>query len=152
MSNAEAGPSHIPASQNGRVQPDSASAALLRPLLSTHFYSIEYPGYVQPTSIPLALERLGGRATVETVFKKTGNKLEMNLRPGNSFAHPIPGEVVSTSNILLKVVKRRRKKRNADDKGAPVGEYIIEAMGVIPKTARFRSEYSFSGNCLVLVA
>lgn len=81
---------------------------------------------------------------METAFKRTGNKsgsvLELSLSPGNPFAHPIPGEIVSTSNIVLKVVKRRRKKRDGESADAPVGDYTVEALGVVPKTARFRSE------------
>ncbi|GJE84727.1 RNA polymerase III transcription factor IIIC subunit-domain-containing protein [Phanerochaete sordida] len=145
MQNATAGPSTAidPALQveSDRTNTD-ADAAPLRPLHNAHFYSVEYPGYVQPTSVPLAVERLGGQASLEAAFKRTGNKsgsiLELNLRPGNHFAHPIPGDVVPTNNIVLKVVKRRRKQRD----GAPVsvpGEYTVQAVGVVPKTARFRS-------------
>lgn len=118
------------------------SEAPERPLPSTPFYSIEYPGYVKPESVPLAVSNLGGPSRLETAFKRTAAKnealLELNLRPGNPFAHPIPGDIVGTSNILLKVV--RRKRRNPE--GEYIGEFTAEAMGIIPKTARFRSESS----------
>ncbi len=140
MQNAEAGPSTAIPQQSTQTAPSVLSAPL-KPLPSTHFYSIEYPGYVQPTSVSLALERLGGQSSVDSAFKRTGGKtasvIELNLRPGNPFSHPIPGEVVATNNVLLKVVKRRRKQKD----GQPsVGEYTVEAVGVIPKTTRFRSE------------
>ncbi|EKM59615.1 uncharacterized protein PHACADRAFT_205839 [Phanerochaete carnosa HHB-10118-sp] len=149
MQNAEAGPSTAidpvlrPGSDDSEADADiDADAASLRPLLNTLFYSVEYPGYVKPTSVPLAVERLGGQANLEAAFKRTGNKsgsiLELNLRPGNHFAHPIPGDVVPTNNILLKVVKRRRKQKNAAV-GDVTGDYTVQAAGVIPKTARFRS-------------
>ncbi|KAG2152028.1 RNA polymerase III transcription factor IIIC subunit-domain-containing protein [Suillus cothurnatus] len=121
------------------------SEAPERPLLSTPFYSIEYPGYVKPESVPLAVSNLGGPSRLETAFKRTAAKneafLELNLRPGNPFAHPIPGDIVSTNNILLKVV--RRKRRHPD--GECVGEFTAEVVGIIPKTARFRSmaDYQF---------
>ncbi|KAG5643766.1 hypothetical protein DXG03_009645 [Asterophora parasitica] len=108
------------------------------------FYSIEYPGYVQPTSVPLAVSNLGGQATLDSAFKRAASKtetlIELKLRPGQPFAHPVPGDVVATNNILLKVVRKRRKKRSdgEHDDGA-IGEYTTEAIGVIPKTARFRS-------------
>jgi general transcription factor 3C polypeptide 5 (transcription factor C subunit 1) len=123
-----------------------ADSAPLQPLPSTHFYSIEYPGYVKPTSVPLALEALGGQDNVASAFKKTRNKntslLELNLRPGNVFAHPIPGEIVPTNNLVLKVVKRCRKRKDGTVvlEGNAIGEYIVQTMGVISKTARFRSE------------
>ncbi|KAH9918126.1 RNA polymerase III transcription factor IIIC subunit-domain-containing protein [Fomitopsis serialis] len=129
-----AGPSALQADPLGDAAPE-------RDLPSAHFYSVEYPGYVKPTSVSLAVERLGGQLRVENAFKRASSKteslLELSLRPGNPFAHPVPGDVVSTSNILLKVVKRKRKRGAATD--GTVGEYTVEALGMIPKTARFRS-------------
>lgn len=115
------------------------------PLPATTFYSVEYPGYVKPTSVPQAIINLGGPLSLDTAFKRTALKtetlVELNLRPGNPFAHPIPGDVVSTNNILLKVVKRKRRKLGGrDDTEAILGDYTTEAVGVIPKTVRFRSE------------
>ncbi|KZT74547.1 hypothetical protein DAEQUDRAFT_720727 [Daedalea quercina L-15889] len=114
-----------------------------RPLPSAHFYSVEYPGYVRLGSVALAIERLGGQQKVENAFKrapsKTESLLELSLRTGNPFAHPITGDVVSTSNILLKVVKRKWKRRGGAAADATIGEYTVEALGMIPKTARFRS-------------
>jgi general transcription factor 3C polypeptide 5 (transcription factor C subunit 1) len=110
-------------------------------LPTTPFYSIEYPGYVQPSSVPLAIRTLGGLSSLETAFKRNATKtetlLELNLRAGNPFAHPVPGDVVASNNILLKVVKRKRRKLGGEGE---IGEYTAEAVGVIPKTARFRSE------------
>jgi general transcription factor 3C polypeptide 5 (transcription factor C subunit 1) len=124
---------------------ESEDSAPEHPLPSTAFYSVEYPGYVKPTSVPLAVRNLGGQACLDTVFKRTASKtetlVELKLRPDNPFTHPVPGDVVSTSNILLKVVKRRKKR--LDGNGAvedeTIGEYTAEAVGVIPKTVRFRS-------------
>lgn len=119
-----------------------------RPLPSAHFYSVECPGYVKLSSVPIAVERLGGQQRVENAFKRTSTSkteslLELSLRPGNPFAHPIAGDVVSTSNILLKVVKRKRKRTEGQGQagGGVVGDYTVEALGMIPKTARFRSTY-----------
>jgi len=110
-------------------------------------YSVEYPGYVRPTSVPEATRTLGGQQALERAFRKSSKPdtfLELRYRPDNPFAHPIAGEVVQTNSILLKVVKRRRKRvegDSADGQGAsPVGEYTIEPVGLIPGTARFRGE------------
>ena len=68
--------------------------------------------------------------------------MELNLRPDNPFSHPLPGDLVPTNNILLKVVKRKLK-RSPDDDGSQnemIGEYTATAVGVIPRTARFRGE------------
>ncbi len=147
MQNAEAGPSNGSTTQaQPRTTPEPEPAPL-RPLPATHFYSVEYPGYVKQASVPLALERLGGLANIEAAFKRGGNKsenvLELNMRPDNPFTHLIPGEVIPANNILLKVVKRRRKKDLSSSGGEVTGEYTIEAVGVIAKSARFRSKFGF---------
>ena len=103
---------------------------------------------MRTTSAPLAIDRLGGQDAIDSAFRRATGRdrveslLELRLRPDNPYAHPIPGEVVPTSNIVLKVVKRKRKRRDADPAYAdgPIGEYTVEAVGVVPKTARFRSE------------
>jgi len=119
----------------------SNTTAPERPLPSTSFYSIEYPGYVQPKAVPQAIRTLGGHLAVDNAFKRSGAKLdrclELNFRPENPFSHPVPGEIVQTSNVVLKVVQRRRKIPAGYDSG-PIGEYTVEAVGLIPKTARFR--------------
>jgi general transcription factor 3C polypeptide 5 (transcription factor C subunit 1) len=115
-----------------------------RPLPPTPYFSVEYPGYVRPTSIPLAINNLGGQSSIDNAFKRTATKtdalLELSLRPGNPFAHPVPGDVVGTSNVLLKVVKRKRRRVEGQAEGVVVGEYTAEAVGVISKTVRFRSK------------
>lgn len=150
MERPEAGPSQPAVGSS--LKPGSAvassppTAAPERPLPNAHFYSVEYPGYVRPTSVPLAIERLGGERTIESAFRRASGRdkveslLELRLRPGNPYAHPVPGEIVPTSNIVLKVVKRRRKRKDGDAPGEGAGgEYTVEAVGVVPKTARFRS-------------
>jgi general transcription factor 3C polypeptide 5 (transcription factor C subunit 1) len=113
------------------------------PLPQTPFYSVEYPGYISPTSIPYAIQSLGGQSTLDNAFKRNASKseclLELNLRLCNPFAHPVPGDVLSTNNILMKVV--RRKMRTVTGLPEKEGEYTAEVMGVIPKTARFRSKW-----------
>jgi general transcription factor 3C polypeptide 5 (transcription factor C subunit 1) len=114
-------------------------------------YSVEYPGYVQPTSVPEAVRRLGGQQALEKAFRKSSKPdsfLELRYRPENPFAHPIAGEVVQTNSILLKVVKRRKKRvteTTTDAQDAdPTGEYTVEPVGLIPGTARFRGELTGS--------
>ncbi|KAJ7086691.1 RNA polymerase III transcription factor IIIC subunit-domain-containing protein [Mycena epipterygia] len=125
----------------------SSSAAVIpapeRPIPATPFYSIEYPGYVRTTSVPIAVQKLGGQAALDSAFKRSAAKteatLELRLRPGNPFAHPVPGDVVPTNNLVLKVVKRKRKNRIDSDDGALQGEYTAEIVGSTLKTVRFRS-------------
>jgi general transcription factor 3C polypeptide 5 (transcription factor C subunit 1) len=114
-------------------------------LSTTHFYSIEYPGYVRSESVSKAVHSLGGQSSIDRAFRRSAPKedslFELNLRPDNPFSHPLPGDLVPTNNVLLRVVKRKRKNPFDDDDGSQiVGEYTAVAVGVIPKTARFRSE------------
>ncbi|KAI0637731.1 RNA polymerase III transcription factor IIIC subunit-domain-containing protein [Trametes polyzona] len=155
MENTEAGPSRPFAEPsttyvNADSRPPSEPAPE-RPLPNNHYYSVEYPGYVRTASVPTAVERLGGPNAIDSAFRRASGRdkveslLELRLRPGNPYAHPVPGEIVPTSNIVLKVVKRKRKIKEgeAGPIDGAVGEYTVEAVGVIPKTARFRSMADF---------
>ncbi|KAI0751283.1 RNA polymerase III transcription factor IIIC subunit-domain-containing protein [Daedaleopsis nitida] len=141
-----AGPSSIPANAEASTTPASAPE---QPLPGTHYYSVEYPGFVHPTSLQLAVERLGGQHALENAFHRpTGRDrveslLELRLRPGNAYAHPVPAEIVPTSNIVLMIVKRKRRRVEGQAEDGAIGEYTVEAVGSVPKTARFRSMADF---------
>lgn len=122
--------------------------ALEKPLPQIHYYSVEYPGYVGSASVPIAVERLGGQARIDNVFRRNtpraGVLLELSFRPHSLFSHPIPADVVSTNNIVLKITKRRKKGSKQTGSSSP-GEYKAEVVGVLSKTVRFRSAYFFPG-------
>lgn len=131
-------------------QLDMPSApAAERALPSLNLCSIEFPGYVSPasTSIKSAISHLGGQKNLDRAFKrntsKTDSLLELSWRPDDPFAHKVTGDVVHTTNILLKVTKRRRKRRCDEGDAGPssepgAGEFTIEALGIINKVGRFR--------------
>jgi len=119
------------------------------PLSQTHYYSIEYPGYVQPAAVSTAIHNLGGQSQINSVFRRNtlGAQvlLELALRPNSMFAHPIPGDAVATNNLVLKVTKRRKKVQSGKTQHWAPGEYKAEIVGVMSKTVRFRStRVSFS--------
>jgi general transcription factor 3C polypeptide 5 (transcription factor C subunit 1) len=160
--NAEASTSQLPAVEEPmevdedepgvqKTPVDRSNEAPERPLPQTQFYSVEYPGYVQDASVPKAVQNLGGQARLDQAFKrmapKTESLIELALHPENPFAHPIPGDVVNTNNLVLKVIKRRRKRREGEPEDALLGEYKAEIVGVAAKTVRFRGE----GGRLVLL-
>ena len=153
------GPSALPAQALNSSHPQPRSTpptAPERPLPAAHFYSVEYPGYVRHASAPLAIEHLGGQHAIETAFRRATGRdrveslLELRLRPDNPYAHPIPGEVVPTSNIVLKVVKRKWKRKDVASGDGAIGEYTVEAVGVVPKTARFRSECAYTKKDIIV--
>jgi general transcription factor 3C polypeptide 5 (transcription factor C subunit 1) len=127
---------------------ESARPAPAHPLPSQHFYSIEYPGYVSPESIPIAMHTMGGQTCIDNVFRRVqrnrgrDNVVDLKLRPDNPFCHPVPGEVTSTNNLLLRVVKKKRRVLGSTGSSfETVGEYTAQIVGIIPKTLRFRSEF-----------
>lgn len=136
MNYPEAGPSN--------TQSSSSKAAPSHPLPSRAFYSVEFPGYVKETSVPQAVKHIGGQETLNRIFNPNATKpdmlLDLNWRPDNPFSHPISGGVIVSHGILLKVVKKRRKRKEGAAEGEqPQGEFTAEAVGIIPRTARFRS-------------
>lgn len=123
----------------------STATAHEKPLPQVVFYSIEYPGYVEECSVPQAIGNLGGQPKVDQVFRRTAQKtdppLELSFHPCNPFSHPIPGDVVPSNSLLLKVVKRKRRVDAAHNDDGVIGEYTADVVGVVSKTARFRSAY-----------
>lgn len=126
----------------------SMQVAHLDTLSTQHFYSIEYPGLVSPDSIPIAIETLGGQSSINNVLGRRkqptdsrDNLLDLNFRPGNPFAHPVPGEAVGTNKLLMKITKRRvnQKSMGLED-GRPIGEYTSTVLGIVPRTVRYRSK------------
>lgn len=122
----------------------TSTSAPERPLPSTQYYSIEYPGYITShAAIPQAITKLGGQKSIDAAFRsrRDASILELHLRgtkESNPFQHPIPGDIVPTNHIILKVVKRRYKVRSEDGVD---GDFVIEPVAVSHKTARFRSQY-----------
>lgn len=109
------------------------------------------------------IDRLGGARELSRllVAKDPNRPIELDLIP-NDFIHPITGEWVTTSNILIKLIKRQRRTRKPKNDRAqsnpktinpgsphsspqdhehhpPTRLYKIEPVGVIPMTVRFRA-------------
>jgi general transcription factor 3C polypeptide 5 (transcription factor C subunit 1) len=117
--------------------------------------SVEYPGYIssdasQSTSscpsLAVALNTLGGinKINQAIISKETVHALELNLdRSGNLFSHPVAAEKVSTGNVIMKVVRRRRKNRK---EGEDEGIWTMTAVGVSETSFRFRGKTLFVMN------
>lgn len=120
----------------------------------TSFVSVEYPGPLRSADAHAnALRAVGGLKAVTYSVNQDqvgpdGVGLELNLRPDEIFSHPITGEAVATNNVLLRVVKRRRKNPRRGPDGTIVqgeeGVYSVEAVGAIRRTFRFRSAWTIS--------
>jgi general transcription factor 3C polypeptide 5 (transcription factor C subunit 1) len=116
---------------------------LAKPVPFEHkfFYSIEYPGYVAPQSVSKAINRLGGPQIVTDTFRR-GLKVDLKLKDNEPYAHPPNGQVVTTQNLVMKVVRRRRKSQGSkgDTETGSCGQFTVQVLGLAQKTLRFRSE------------
>ncbi|KAL2348666.1 hypothetical protein Fmac_002666 [Flemingia macrophylla] len=68
-------------------------------------FLVHYPAY--PSSISRAVDTLGG---IQGILKARGsqpNRLELRFRPEDPYSHPAFGELRPTSNLLLKISKRK---------------------------------------------
>ncbi|KAJ3847681.1 RNA polymerase III transcription factor IIIC subunit-domain-containing protein [Lentinula lateritia] len=140
----EAGPSRSTTTTNDQAQS--------HPLPQTHFYSVEYPGYVQPASVPQAIRNLGGPSSLEMAFRRGASKsetlVELKFQPDDSFVHPVPGEVVANNSIVIRITRRKRKGSvmpglNELGQHELLGDFKAEAVGILHKTVRFRSMVDF---------
>ncbi|KAJ3030025.1 UNVERIFIED_CONTAM: tau 95 subunit of transcription factor TFIIIC [Siphonaria sp. JEL0065] len=115
------------------------------PLRNWQFHCVELPGRITSGSSDVAIEALGGMDAIAKAFSQDLVPLELRMRTNDPFAHPVLGEVIATSNLLLKVSRKRRKKGSG-----PHGEhldsdykYATEIVGIVTKTGRFRALADF---------
>ncbi|KAI8449784.1 RNA polymerase III transcription factor IIIC subunit-domain-containing protein [Phakopsora pachyrhizi] len=114
------------------------------------------------------INRLGGISRLSSQLNERDQNRPVELRLGslkNDFIHPIPGEWVPSSNLLIKIIKRTKRKKtgqvalNGVDDVVGVGEgsssgcvtrkiFKVEPVGVIETTVRFRalSDFQFTPN------
>ncbi|KAG8764121.1 General transcription factor 3C polypeptide 5 [Serendipita sp. 397] len=146
-------------------QKEKSEVAILNPLNRTVFYSIEFPGYVNPGSVQKCVQRLGGLQNISDTFRR-GLKIDLPLKDNDPFAHPAAGQTVATQNLVLRIVKRRRKQQIERDGGddqmqeegssrggnstkQSEGVFTAEIVGISQKTMRFRSEHKDRGFTLL---
>ncbi|RHZ56369.1 hypothetical protein Glove_402g64 [Diversispora epigaea] len=126
---------------------------------SQQLFSVEYPGYVK--NMDKVLQTLGGRKGLKKAVNE--DLMELRFRPGDPFCHPINGDVIPTSNLLLKVSWKRKKIKKrvsqrlveeeeveednqSDEKN--IKDLDFQVIGIISKTCRFRgmADYQFVPN------
>lgn len=116
------------------------------PLEHKYFYSLEYPGYVASTSFAKAVDRLGGPQILADTFRR-GLKVDLKLKDNDPYAHPPNGQVVPTYNLVLKVVKRKRKRQANEGETSSgtetQGQFTAQVVGISQKTLRFRTPIDF---------
>lgn len=100
---------------------------------ASHFLSVEYPGNV--VNEQNAIETLGGIETLTKAVNENQPTLCLNFSPGEWNSHPIYGDRVYSSKLLLRV---RTPKSNTDESAIE-----HEIVGVVPYTYKFRALSDF---------
>ncbi|KAL1203278.1 hypothetical protein V5N11_031873 [Cardamine amara subsp. amara] len=77
-------------------------------LPSKEAFVVHFPGY--PSSIPRAIETLGGIQGISQARESISNKLELRFRPEDPYAHPALGEQRPCNGFLLRISKKDIKK------------------------------------------
>ncbi|KAM6902127.1 general transcription factor 3C polypeptide 5 [Xenentodon cancila] len=96
---------------------------------------VDYPAVVH--SVDRMLETLGGEQTVTKTYADPNRRLELRFRPQDPFCHSACGNRLPSSNILLRVRRRVRKKDPND------AEIQMEMVGIIGTTYKFQGMADF---------
>ncbi|KAI8390287.1 RNA polymerase III transcription factor IIIC subunit-domain-containing protein [Blakeslea trispora] len=107
------------------------------PVGPQRFFCVEFPGHVKRPE--RAIKMIGGQKTLAEAI--TNNSVvELRYRDTNTFAHPIRGDIIPSSKLLVKITRRVKKNKPVEEKEEP---YQLEMLGVINKTLRFRALADF---------
>ncbi|KAK1884206.1 General transcription factor 3C polypeptide 5 [Dissostichus eleginoides] len=101
---------------------------------------VEYPAVV--SSVDRMLETLGGERAVSKTFAHPNRRLELRFRPQDPFCHSLCGNRYPSSNLVLRVRRRVRKKDPKDV------EIHMDILGVIATTYKFQGMADFQ--CLAV--
>ncbi|GBL81083.1 General transcription factor 3C polypeptide 5 [Araneus ventricosus] len=104
--------------------------------------AVEYPGTV--LNVDEMSRTLGGKQQMFKVFKNPSKRLELKFRPSDPFCKCVHGDRFNTTNIVMKVTKRiKRKSRTSELPSEPDIQYKIEFLGVASTTYKFKSLADF---------
>ena len=94
---------------------------------------IEYPGYVE--DVNKMLQTIGGEEAVTQTNDGNPTRLELCYRPEDPYCHPMCGDSFPTSNLLLRVKKKRKKGGTAKKEEV---KYEQEILGIVDTTFRYK--------------
>ncbi|KFM75833.1 General transcription factor 3C polypeptide 5, partial [Stegodyphus mimosarum] len=102
--------------------------------------AVDYPGTV--LNVENMEKTLGGKKEMVSVFKSPPKRLDLKFRPNDPYCKSAHGDLFNTTNILMKVVKRTRKKPKNGISNPDV-QFNIEFLGVASSTYQFKSLADF---------
>ncbi|CAN7072719.1 unnamed protein product [Brassica oleracea var. botrytis] len=114
-------------------------------LPSKEAFVVHFPGY--PSSIPRAIETLGGVQGITEARGLFSNKLELRFRPEDPYAHPALGEQRPCSGFLFKISKQEVKKPDSQPVVATSDVSLKEASPALCAdiVARVSDAFHFDG-------
>ncbi|XP_076025635.1 general transcription factor 3C polypeptide 5 [Genypterus blacodes] len=112
------------------------------PLQERRLACVEYPAVVR--NVDKMLETLGGEKAMTKIYSHPKRRLELRYRPHDPFSHSLCANRSPSSNLLLRVRRRVRKKDPRDT------QVHIDALGVIGTTYKFQGLADFQ--CLAVHA
>ncbi|PIK42469.1 hypothetical protein BSL78_20675 [Apostichopus japonicus] len=131
-------------SSSERQEADS----FLIPVPEKNLTCVEYPGKV--LNVDRALQTLGGKENISHTILQSGRRLALNFRPGDSFCKPLYGSKYSTTNMLLKVTRKKSPAgssvKTTDQTTATnnsTDEYSCEMIGTVDTTFKFEGMSDF---------
>ncbi|KAI8372820.1 RNA polymerase III transcription factor IIIC subunit-domain-containing protein, partial [Radiomyces spectabilis] len=105
------------------------------PIGKKKYLCVEYPAIVKNTH--RAIDAMGGeKALAASLVHET--PIELRFRPGDPFSHPINGDIVPSSKLLVKVTRRVKSGQPTEE-----AEIKTELLGTVSKTLRFRTLADF---------
>lgn len=130
---------------------EKRSEARIIKIPNQSFTIIEYPGLIK--NLNKAIKTLGGLNLISKGLLNSNeiyNNIELNLNLNNNNnnnnsnfnQHPIQSNLSLTGNILIKIIKRKRKIPLKNEKGEIIEEgfYSFNSIGIINRSVRFRGK------------
>ncbi|KAL5012603.1 hypothetical protein ScPMuIL_011154 [Solemya velum] len=97
------------------------------------FVNVEFPGVVQ--NVEKALQTLGGIDTISKTYSTATKRLPLTWRPDDQYAKPAFGDRTNTTNLLMKV----QRKKSLDG----TYKYRVEVVGVVDISYQFKAMADF---------
>ena len=113
----------------------------MMPLPSRSIVNVEYPAFVR--NVDACLETLGAHTgDLSKTLKRKARTMQLNFRPDDPSSRAIAGSKVSTTNLLVRVRRRKRPKGAPHDEAASEPT-VATIVGTVDTTYRFEGMADF---------
>ncbi|XP_015921073.1 general transcription factor 3C polypeptide 5 [Parasteatoda tepidariorum] len=107
---------------------------------SKQLITIDYPGTV--VNLDNMIKTLGGEAEMWSTFSNRTKRLELKFRPDDPHCKCVHGDMIKTTTLMMKVIKRTKKSSKKEvKKKEPT--YSMELLGVSCSSYKFQSLVDF---------